>query len=1227
MKFSKVDNAKTAVYKKISDKSVSGNLYFDEKNPKNKELKEHINNRIDAGKRLYSVLNTKTFKEIKEIKNSTFKTLATNFNNVLKNSVKENNINSLLKPKKDDKIIENINKLNNDKNFNIEYNSKLIVKISLKKSLRKYEDLLAKLLELYCCKDNSYSTYVTENKQKLQNFFNDLQEDYNKIDFSKKVYNSIKNQTVPVKYINDENLLALSSYTPENRDLRKNKLFELLIAYTKKFDIIQMQNVLRDFLGKREDYDDFLNKTFDEARYEKKDGKISYDNGKIRENLNKYICKCYRNHTDENEFLFSLLEKYFEQYFKDKRHISYNNKEKYLDYENLVYNFSFKLCNYFCGKYIDMGKALYHFGDWENDNFNGIKENYKKEITSFDYEIIRAKEILNQNFSASLVYAVQNFSFASKKENIENSSEEEQKNDLMFIKFDEKNQKNREKYLKDEYSLLLSLMRFFGGKSNYDLKTSDGFKLFNEIKENLSSLRNKNFHYVEGLKKSKSDNNKDNNKEVSIIDQIIKKDIEQYPKFLLRTYQNNNVFVFYEKDKVVDFINGIYQKPKKIHKFIPSFKTVFNKNELKELIKAKGVKLNLEWEDKYISSLYFILKQIYYYEFLSDEKVLNKYFNDSKKQYKEYIKQQDKEKNKTIEKTKEQNKLQKAWNNFESSICKNNSTFSKVCQNALMMYSLQNQEYLYDKENNKDKETFKHYKLILNKLTCIMFEKYLENKKYEFLFKEIKYDENTLNPQYIDDISNKCQIKLILSDLTNDLYKEFYVFGKFLSPRQLNFLRGDLENYIQYREDIQNRGKICNIDIQIKDSTDYTSIIGIIDFCMITNGQISNELKDYYIDNDDFAQNLKGYIDFSKNSSADNAYKELQDFLSSVDISDISTNKNKIYIDEKNPILLRGIELSRMYGVDRIIKEAVKDHKINKKDFENLKKLRKSVKNAENETTDFKEFKKNQENIREYQNFKSKIELFDIQAYSNIIFDLYSALINWCYLKERDTLYFLLGYYYIKQYWAKDENLNKDILINIYYAYKYGMGMIYRDEEGNEKKYKNSNKKNVSAKNGLLGAPIQLKKDFINTYIDTKFFENEKILLGRYSNSYNNKDSFNLRNEIDHFNYFSTQNEYNLLELYKEMFYFLGYNKKLQDNVLKKISVVLEHYFLKTHIIWEDNKTINCSPINKNSNKNIISDEFTYKLKNSKADKKDEVKVKARSKEFCTIVENILKIK
>lgn len=1198
----------------LKGKIIKGDIYQFPKKDEGATLDKHLTNRIEAAKRLYNIFNLKNANKIPdEIKQ--FNTL------LLEKTRGQSKI-------RDRQAIKeyNIKKSVDAQGKEVEEYASEIMNTYLRKSLRKHRALFIEVFAWFCDRELFHKKMQEpEIDEKLDHLIEILNADFNrekqKIEWAK----SIKNQAVRVQVEKASNRLALASYLSQKE--QKQDIFEFLKVFAKESNGSAFDNLVKNFIGEKEAYEAWLGEA---KKQSMQDDKMDWK--ALKKELLKYSCSRYKEICNKEYLgLYAKIQDEFESYIQKRGNL---NEDK-LAYDRLRKMLSTKLRIFLMYKFVDIGKAVYHFCDIK-DNTCNIKEEYKNGITSFHYEMIRAEERIEQNLSASLVYSIHHFSQAVMKELGENGGQ-----DILTI--NEKGLKEEmetRKIFKENADLQSDLLRFWGGRSQFEdvVGEAQGFDLFKELKNCLYSLRNRNFHYGKGEEKNTS---------YPILEKIIQRDKDRYTRLMLEKYQHNNIFAFFHTDKIIEILQRLHSKEKFTAKFIPAFATFFKKNDIVDFINKNSIQLRSENREQYQGALYFLLKKIYYYEFLRNE--------NSKEYFSKAIVKYEKEMSVHQPKTRE-DKKKEAWKNFKNTIDLHKS-LPEICQSVLIAYSLQNQDFLRDKTANGDQEAFKHYKMILNDLMHLAFESYIQEKYYSSLLenKNPYFNEDAVKPEFLNtEKFSNVSLKEFegLLDTENKLLYEFYVMAKFLQPRQLNFLIGDIEGYIQYVSDIHNRAGSEMKSEKDEKIKNFRSILQVLRFCMVSNGQISGDWKDYYKDSHEFARHLRNYVAIPEMEKSKKGfdYDDLEDFLKDVSLSDDKAVMNKLYIDGKNPIIFRGIELSRMYGVESVLSKAYSKHRVTIADLDKLKKLRNEINEQilPKKTTDFGgevqkslqaiknlsfddtpqnlNLPKNEEefrNQRKYQNHRGKVELFDIQEYSNIIFDLYTPLIQWCYLWERDNLYYLLGYYYVKQFWAKDKTMYQAMLQNIYNAYHYGKTVELRKEfmpEGTGEALVN-----LTFSSSLISS----KKVRIEKWLGIEFEVVEGYLFGKVV-----EKGFNLRNNIDHFHYFYGKDGKSFLELYERMYQRLKYDRKLQNNVIQRIEDILQRYHLRTKVVWADKDKLSFQKPKsleekgrrkeekqkehkKESDCPIESDIFTMK-KEGKSFTAD-----ARTKEFCQVAQTI----
>ena len=209
---------------------------------------------------------------------------------------------------------------------------------------------------------------------------------------------------------------------------------------------------------------------------------------------------------------------------------------------------------------------------------------------------------------------------------------------------------------------------------------------------------------------------------------------------------------------------------------------------------------------------------------------------------------------------------------------------------------------------------------------------------------------------------------------------------------------------------------------------------------------------------------------------------------------------------------------------------------------------------------------------REYQQKKNRIELVDIRDYSDMINDLMSQLISWCYLRERDRMYFQLGYYYVRLYHGGDaipadsklrvlERMDEDthnkkgiadgaVLYQLAAIYTYELPVYRLDEKGYA----------VISEKGKAGSQIsQGVNAFYKEYSDVATYE---AGLSLFESGIEEMEINHFRDYIDHFKYFARRDR-SMLELYSTMFgQFFRNDIKLKKNVPVAFQNILARHFV-----------------------------------------------------------------
>ncbi|MBR4027444.1 MAG: type VI-A CRISPR-associated RNA-guided ribonuclease Cas13a, partial [Lachnospiraceae bacterium] len=897
-------------------------------------------------------------------------------------------------------------------------------------------------------------------------------------------------------------------------------------------------------------------------------------------------------------------------------------------------------------KYIDMGKAVYHFAipnyadlkKQKNVVVGEVLSEFKNGITSFDYERIKADETVEREISRYITFAINNFATAVMKENERKKGNNE---DVLAEKL-------KLDTLKDDVDR--RILQYFGGKSTWTDYSFESNALFSAIQKELAYIRNNHFHYAgdgEDIQKETS----------SIIDEMFQKEYFELGMKYRKKYYSNNVPKFYSVENITALMDRLYDAPAIRPAQVPSFQKVLSRNTFKAEIGnfVKGKPLGKvskipEMAEEFRSSLYFVLKEIYYYDFLQ--------LKDLKTRFMEALKIiNDNERDKT---------KQKAMKNFMeriNEIEEENITFGQLCQQIMTDYEQQNNEkekkasgyavmYMDKNENlvvklkktEDDKKIYKHFKSLLYIGLKEAFWHYLnpkgkdetEERFFQFLREPIN------RQQEFENLSEE----IFCSDWESHTYDNiqengntlaWFTVAHFLNPKQLNHLIGCIKNYIQYIENINRRAKAVEnrTDSNISKKIGYyRDILIMLDFCMPFCGQISNVLEDYYKDADDYAEHLAKYVNFTSKKLTGKA--ALQAFSNKSVKIEKQEFRYGIYFDGLKPIINRNVVMAMLYGAESVLANSISPITENdlKNYYKNKLKLSELFKSGVCKTeADYQE-------LREFQNLKNRVELVDIMIFSEILSDLMGQLIGFAYLRERDLMYMQLGFQYVKLFHTESiekhslyKKLNGSqisimdgaILYQIVAMYSYHLPIFILDENGNTK---------IGKENAGIGIKIPI---FVKLYGDPIYDEGLCFFEDIHMHEY----IIEFRNYIDHFKYYAKTNK-SMLDMYSQMYdSFFDYDLKLKKSVSFVLSNVLMKYFIVPKLSFaktgeksykpERNKEKITKKATKITIDDLNSDIFTFNIpmekgkeQNHSSKKKEVVLAQARSKMFLTQVMNML---
>lgn len=1318
--------------KKENIKKVNGVLYSYPNGTKEEtiRLEGHVRKITRQSQRLYNVfVPTSTFygadrKLAKDITN--------NFRMLIKTAVlmnwKPNMDQELL-------LKIQIKKLKNIQNQNINYPFKdknqmafihEMVSVSLRSSLRKtvhikqdnaeektsgkqqisartvyVPEVIEKLIYAMCMGNNYAKEIRKIPEEEIRAFLVLINEDYGKERQGKNIVKSIKKQNVKVQYCEENGKLQLTSSTNEKKKYifdfikeyaaadegeRKNRLVhmrQLILLYycgAEKYDAAQDSDLSQWSFGSlQEDIshnfsDRVIELINEKAQLLSKDKaqlrNISY---RIKEELRQTIAQKYReavstpNLTPADKFWLQHFENCAQKILTSRSNIG---PEK-LSTAYLCDQTWKEWVSYIAMKYVDMGKAVYHFA---MPDLGGIKEKkqvvigevlpeYRDGITSFDYERITAKESLERSLSHYITFAVNNFSRAVLSDE---EREKKQQDDILLLK-------NTDSLYADTTRRIL---QYFGGSSTWKntiwkgstLDQCNGAELFDAIRQELATLRNSNFHYTAVINQGTCAKN-------PLVEQMFQKEFSEIGATYRKKFYSNNVPMFYKVEDINSLMDRLYNAPKERFPHMPSFNKIISRPALQEFIVrfVKGINLgylgssNVDSSvgDKYRSAMYFVLKEIYYYDFMQSE--------DIKERILKALKQQE-------ENEKDKNR-QKAIANFKERVDTINTddvSFGEICQQLITDYERQNKEQA-KKTSGKEKlvkqrdgslktqlvkventeQIYKHFKMLLYVCIREAFLDYLldeENKEQFRFLREPELRENEFRNLSEHDFCfgwTAHNFDLLKESMRQDSQlQSWYVIAHFLNPKQLNHLIGSVKTYIEYVNNIEKRAAFTgnpvrdNIQMNV---AQFQRLKPVLQFCMLFCGQISHELTDYFADEEDFARHLSNFVTW------DDKERQNASTLKAFCQKEVKNGKNNgrigIYYDNMNPIVNRNIVMSMLYGNEKLLSACM--NPVEETDIQmyyaGMARLEHVFRSGICQNANEKRL------VKEFQDRKNRIELVDVTIYSELVSDLLSQLVGWSYLRERDLMYMQLGFYYIKLFHtdsvADNHFLRKlagdgidiidgGVLYQIAAMYSYDIP-VYGLEQ---------NKATLPKQDYPTGKNVMR---FISDYCGGDM-EIYKAGLCFFENVNEHDRIVKFRNYIDHFKYYS-KTDTSILEMYSQMYdSFFGYDIKLKKSVSYVLENILMRYFVVPHLsfatcgeksyeVKQDGcrKTITrkAAKITLGS-KGLTSDIFTYKLPqletkmktgfvkgSSNRKQSNEVLVKARDDNFLEQLTRILEYK
>lgn len=1239
MKISKESHRKTGVG--VHKVGTEGLLYSDPEK-KDEKIEDIVYKRTEGTKRLFNLFGTgetakgisKNAKEVAKLVNRSIGNLKGN-----KRFNKNEKLNNSLK------VDTLVDELLRNKRFDF-YESAVDEALDrlLKKSFRTgaSKNAIRTLLMSTLVNNSKLTNEMKDDIQK--NFIKKLVDEYNKTAIKRNAPRAIRNQNMIIQPGNDNQVLVIAETTKSNviKTSEKDAFRQFLNDYATldekarhDFRIKLRRLVDLYFYGEsgliKDDFDEW-------KEHENKKANVDYfvapvknvkkqKNGLEIETLNvdatadairtKNI-SCYRlslKFANVNTSLFfdnEVLNKFWIHHIENEVERVYAHLNKNTgDYKFLIGYLSEKvwkgIINYLSIKYIAEGKAVYNYAMKaladDSKIFGKLDERYTNGISSFEYERIKAEETLQRECAVNVAFAANHLSNATVVLDEENT-------DFLLLKNGEG--KSLAEFASKKPNTRRNILQFFGGESSwkdFDFKDYDEIELLNDLRVMLYSLRNASFHF--------NTENKESEWNKELIGEMFAYECQKAATVQKNKYYSNNVPMFYAQGDIKKLLEKLYSNYAKRASQVPSFNAVFVRKSFPEYLSAQKITPKMSQEDslKWQSAVYYIYKEIYYNGFLQDKSafdLLKKYVDKLPTNLKD-------EKGRKTSEASAHEDFQRAFKIYAAS-----GDLSTTCQQIMTEYNNQNKgnRVAISGRTDKGQEViFQHYKMILFAGLQAAFTEYVKNNKdvFEFISKPVLVEQVPAVEDFLPDYTTKQYDGLIkLVEDQADIQK-WYVAGRLLNPKQVNQLIGSFRSYEQYVNDVSRRAKLTNNPLTKSElSIDVDNVIKVLDICTKLNGATSNVLEDYFDDADDYAAYVGKFVDCKQGKNKLTA-AQLGEFCN----KEIGGEKIGIYHDGTNPIVNRNIIQCKLYGATDIISNCISEAKILPVDYEIIKscmdlagqikdyQLSGTVKNEEA-----------QKKLNKYQELKNRVELRNLVDYSEIINELQGQLVNWGYLRERDLMYFQLGFHYLclnndsqkLDGYDKAGDYVGAILYQIVAMYTNGLSLI--DSTGKSKK---NGKASAGAK---IGSFVSYSEEICG--------DKEAIYtagLELFENINEHQQCVYLRNYIEHFHYYAKQDR-NMLDIYSEVFdRFFTYDMKYTKNVPNMMyNILLQHLVVPTfefgtrEKMLDDKKTKKRAFFTLKETNGLASEKFTYKI----GDKKKDVKLCARGNDYLNDVAALL---
>lgn len=1107
------------------------------------------------------------------------------------------------------------------------------------------KEVVIKLVEAIVVRGTFGEKITNISDDELNSFLDVFDKDYNKTERLESVIKSLKNQDtkVQIKEKDGETLLAPAFSYNE----KKKALFDFMILYASEDDEgrKKLRKQKKEFIKKylksgNSDGVVFSEKLEDALRAVacENDKELKKKLKKDAENIFRHeLVARYQNREDvinvgdeQDEYWFRFFANEIEEWGINEirkhnglRRIEDERRFTLADiYEHLYKYF----ISFLASKYIDLGKGVYNFTSCDSKSVGELLPEFSDGISSFDYERISAEERAKRDMSTYVAFAVNNFANSVCESDVLSEVD-----DALAAKYNGEPIKYRDNAKK-------KVLRFFGGESNWgSLVDIDNTEFVHCFRENLATVRNSTVHFDAEFSERRIEDKQ------GIIRKMFNEEYDRLGSVYAKKYYSNNVPCFYGVEDIASLVGKtLYRKDRPIVAAVPAFSNIVAVSNISSFAEEwigqnnifKKKIFNNDLLIRYQSALYFLLKEIYYYGFLADDNLMR------------YL-------DKALlgimpenPKSKEANPYRNFKARYKSIKESGKVSASDICERIMIDYSLQNndiKEVLTSKNSAKGNnlEGFKHFRMLLYKLLRVAFIDYLNSVPgYAFL----------KNPGNREDAFKKLSEEEFATKFVINAYRSvknasedtelmaWYATAHFMNKKQINLLCGSIRTELKYLRDIDKRafstGNAVGKDTDSKISF-YTKLLRLFEFTMNFCDVISNNVTDYFNDEEDYARKISVFVDYPLNGKAKDSLKA----FCNKKVAGSKSGTVGIFYDGENPIIVRSVVRADMYGCDCLFESGI----IGKVSFDDISEYYNLLPSAERIYANTgKRTHEEQKLIRKYQNIKNRVELTDVVNYAELINELYGQLLSWAYLRERDLIYMQMGYYYTKLYWgdsvSPEDPLNKfkegekfDInkgavlyFIKALYSHDLKRPKVLRSSEGSFAAFFNYYSKNT------YNAGLEL------------FERDDKA----------HEEAIELRNYVAHFKYFSKIDR-SIDEIYGDIFSgFFAYNINYHKSIPVVFKNILAQYKLMADIkaVESDSKpysektereyknvkwVIKRDTEKKDENgsytkKGLESDILTLKVKpyaNNKGEMVSEIKLPAHDDLFLSNIRRIISYK